>query len=182
MTLLENATDWLRVAIALAAYAGLRSGEVRALEVRDVDLKRNELHIRRAFSASEVLTPKSGDERLVPIAPPLRDILVEAARDKLPHARIVVLAGGATPSRQKVLRSLQDLERRIAKSKEMQVWSFHQLRHSFCSTLVRNGVSVEAVRVLAGHPDRKTTRSATSTPARPTSKPPCSRSHANKRT
>lgn len=43
-----------RQAIALAAYAGLRSGEVRALEVRDVDLKRNELHVRRAFSASEV--------------------------------------------------------------------------------------------------------------------------------
>jgi integrase len=156
--LLGNAKGWLRVAIALAAYAGLRSGEVRALEVRDVDLKRNELHVRRAFSAGEVLTPKSGDERLVPIAPPLRDILVEAARDKLPHARLVVRPDGATPSRQKVLRSLQDLETRIAKTKEMQVWSFHQLRHSFCSTLVRNGVSVEAVRVLAGHADLKTTQ------------------------
>ena len=158
VTLLGNAKGWLRVAIALAAYAGLRSGEVRALEVRDVDLKRNELHIRRAFSASEVLTPKSGDERLVPIAPPLRDILVEAARDKLPHARLVVRPDGATPSRQKVLRSLQDLETRIAKTKEMQIWSFHQLRHSFCSALVRNGVSVEAVRVLAGHADLKTTQ------------------------
>lgn len=123
-----------------------------------MDLKRNELHVRRAFSASEVLTPKSGDERLVPIAPPLPDILVEAARDKLPHTRLVVRPDGATPSRPKVLRSLQDLETRIAKTKEMQIWSFHQLRHSFCSALVRNGVSVEAVPVLAGHEDLETTQ------------------------
>jgi integrase/recombinase XerD len=157
VTLLENAKGWLRVAIALAAYAGLRSGEVCAIEVRDVDLKRNELHLRRASSAGEVLTPKSGDERLVAIAPPLRDILVEAARDKLPHARLVVRSDGAMPSRQKVLRSLQDLETRIAKTKKMQVWSFHQLRRSFCSALVRNGVSVEAVRVLAGRTHLKTT-------------------------
>ena len=48
-----------------------RVGRGSALEVRDVDLKRNELHVRRAFSASEVLTPKSGDERLV------RDVRIE---------------------------------------------------------------------------------------------------------
>ena len=40
----------------------------------------------------------------------------------------------------------------------MQIWSFHQLRHSFCSALVRNGVSVEAVPVLAGHENLETTQ------------------------
>jgi integrase len=34
--MLGKAEGWLRVAIALAAFAGLRQGEVRALEVRDV--------------------------------------------------------------------------------------------------------------------------------------------------
>jgi site-specific recombinase XerD len=29
--------------------------------------------------------------------------------------------------------------------------SFHSLRHFFCSALVRGGVNVEAVRILAGH-------------------------------
>lgn len=37
--MLANATGWLSVAVALGALAGLRQGEVRALEVRDVDLK-----------------------------------------------------------------------------------------------------------------------------------------------
>lgn len=152
--LLAHAQGWLRVAIALASYAGLRSGEVRALEARDVDLKKDELHIRRAFSASEVLTPKSGDERVVPIAPALRQLLVDACRSKLPQARLVVRSNGTTPRRQHVLATLLALQDRHG----LRRWSFHQLRHFFCSTLVRHGVGVEAVRVLAGHTDLKTTQ------------------------
>ena len=34
--MLANASGWLSVAVALGALAGLRQGEVRALEVRDV--------------------------------------------------------------------------------------------------------------------------------------------------
>ena len=64
--LLANAPGWLRPAIALAAYAGLRAGEVRALEVRDVDLVGDRILVRRAFSADEVLTPKSTNERVIP--------------------------------------------------------------------------------------------------------------------
>jgi integrase len=36
--MLTHARGWLRTAIALAALAGLRMGEVRALDVRDVDV------------------------------------------------------------------------------------------------------------------------------------------------
>jgi integrase len=53
-------------------------GEVRALEVRDVDLERGRLLVRRAFSSDEVMSPKSGDERVVPLNPELLQILTEA--------------------------------------------------------------------------------------------------------
>lgn len=85
--LVTGASGWFRLAIALAAYAGLRSGEVRALEARDVDLQGDRLLVRRAFSDKEVRTPKSGHERVVPIAEPLRLLLVDALRSKLPKAR-----------------------------------------------------------------------------------------------
>lgn len=39
---------WLRTAIALAVFAGLRMGEVRALEVRDVEVLGGRLFVRRA--------------------------------------------------------------------------------------------------------------------------------------
>lgn len=152
--MMEHASGWLRIAIALAAYAGLRCGEVRALEVQDVDLAASVLRVRRAFSGASVLTPKSGHERVVPIANELRAVLVEATRAKLPRARLVLNERGHTPSRQNVLTAL----RRLQDRHELRARSFHSLRHSFCSTLIRRGASVEAVRLLAGHSDLATTQ------------------------
>ena len=145
--LLASASGWLRIAIALSTNAGLRMGEVRALEVGDVDLARGLIVVRHAFSGSEVLSPKSGHERVVPIAPELRVILEEAMRLKLRKARIILNVKGNTPSRVNVLSSLKALERRIG----IREWSVHSLRHYFCTTLIRRGGSLEAVRVLAGH-------------------------------
>lgn len=152
--MLGHARGWLRLAIALASYAGLRMGEVRALEVRDVDLAHGLIHVRHALSEDEVTTPKSGHERVVPIAPPLLVALAEAVRSKLPRTRLVLNGEGNTPTRQSVLTRLKALQERQGLPER----SFHALRHFFCSALVRGGVNVEAVRVLAGHADLATTQ------------------------
>jgi integrase len=151
--MLQHANGWLRLAIALAAFAGLRMGEVRALEVRDVDQAGARLLVRRAMSANEVVTPKSGDERMVPMAPELAAMLADAVRLKLPAARVVVNREGRTPGRQHVLAALKKLQARHGLPER----SFHSLRHAFCSALVRGGASVEAVRLLAGHADLSVT-------------------------
>lgn len=145
--MLVGARGWLRVAVALGAYAGLRMGEVRALEVRDVDVDAGVIRVRRSLSEDEVVTPKSGHDRVVPIAEALRPVLADAIRDKLPRARIVVTENGTTPGRTYVLRRLKALQRRL----DLAAWSFHSLRHAFISELVRAGASVEAVRIVAGH-------------------------------
>ena len=80
--MLSAATGWIHTAIALAGYAGLRSGEVRALEVRDIDWKRGMLLVRRSLSEDEVTTTKSDKERRVPIAPCLAPILLRMARER----------------------------------------------------------------------------------------------------
>lgn len=48
-----------RLAFALAAYAGLRAGEVRALRRRDVDLKRRVITVRLSRTRGEEAPPKS---------------------------------------------------------------------------------------------------------------------------
>lgn len=58
----------LGVAVALSALAGMRMGEVRALEVRDVDFDQHRILIRRALSEEASLTPKNNHEREVPLA------------------------------------------------------------------------------------------------------------------
>jgi integrase len=145
--MLAHASDWLLVAIALGALAGLRMGEVRALEVQDVDFDEGCIHVRRALSEHEVLPPKSGDDRNVPMHPRLASILREAVRAKLPKVRIVTTSTGTTPTRQSTLARFKAL---LAKT-GLREWSFHALRHYFVSTLLRGGGSPEAVRMLAGH-------------------------------
>lgn len=145
--MLDGATGWLRVAIALAVNAGLRLGEVRALEVRDVDFDGGAIHVRRSLSENDPVTPKSGHERLVPMTRRLQEVLEDATRSKLPRARVIVTVAGSTPRRTLVLRRLKALQRRLG----LPGWSFHSLRHHFVSELVRAGASVEAVRLLAGH-------------------------------
>jgi len=142
-----SATGWLGLAIMLAGLAGMRSGEVRALEVRDVDLDGHRILLRRALSEDESLTPKSGDERVIPLVPELEERLREAVRSKLPKARVVLDDNGETPRRQKVLYSFK----KFLKAAGVKERSYHSLRHHFITELVRRGAGLEAVRMLAGH-------------------------------
>lgn len=144
---------WLRVASALAIYAGLRSGEVRAIEAGDVSLARGEIHVQRAISADQVSTTKSDEDRIVPIAPELDPILREALKGKKRTDRLVLTKNGTTPSRQNILWRLQRTEQRHG----VHSWSFHQLRHQFCTSLIRRGANIAAVQAVAGHQDVETT-------------------------
>lgn len=148
------AGDWLRVAIALGIYAGLRSGEIRALQVRDVDLRQGLLRIRRTLSGDQELPPKGNKDRNVPIVPELKPILEEACRRKLPKARVVLTSVGETPTRQSIWTRLDYLQ----KAHGLPHRSVHQLRHGFCTWTLRAGIDVESVRVLAGHTDLATTQ------------------------
>ncbi len=141
---LQTSRGWLRTAIALGGLAGMRQGEVRALEVRDVDLADDVLLVRRAFSGTDVLEPKGAKERRVPIAPALRPVLVEAIKGKLPRAKVVVDAKGRTPRRQEVLRCFKTLQGGKG-------WSFHSLRHYCLTNLLRRGADVRSVMQAAGH-------------------------------
>jgi site-specific recombinase XerD len=125
----------------------MRSGEVRGLEARDVDLEERRILIRRALSEDVSLTTKSDRERAVPLVPDLEVRLREAMKCKLPRARVVIAEDGQTPRRQEVLYRFQ----KFLEQEGLRRWSFHSLRHHFISELVRRGASLEAVRLLAGH-------------------------------
>ena len=152
--LLDGSEGWLRVAIALAVFGSQRNGEVRALRVMDVDFGGIVVNVRKAFSYDVVVTPKSGDERAVPLAEPLRAILIEAAKGKKPAERLVVDPGGRTPSRQRVYRAFIALQHKLGIAP---TWSFHSLRHGFGTHAARQGASIEAIREMMGHADLAST-------------------------
>jgi site-specific recombinase XerD len=78
---------------------------------------------------------------------------MEAKRNKLPNARVVVTPTGRTPSRQNLLNAL----RRVQRKAGLKTWNVHSLRHGFCSHMTRSKVSIETVRRMAGHSNLATT-------------------------
>jgi len=146
--LVAKASGWIRIALALGVYAGLRSGEIRALRVGDVNLDAGIIRVVRTLSADEEEEPKGDKQRIVPVVGPLAEILRIATARKGKDERVVVTSRGTTPCRQHVLSRLVELQVRLG---ARHTWSVHALRHAFCSHLVRVGIGVEAVRALAGH-------------------------------
>jgi integrase len=142
-----------RLAFALAAYAGLRAGEVRALRWRDVDLVARLLVVRLSRSKGQTSTPKSGHEREVPLAQPLLVLLRQA--DEARTARdLVAQTGHGKPWKES---GLLQAFRRAQKRAGIEGFRFHDLRHFFVTELFRRGGSAPAVQMLAGHLHLSTT-------------------------
>ena len=151
--LLGAAPRGLRLTVALCALAGLRQGEVRALQSGDVDFDQGLIWVRRAFSAQELVPPKGSRERVVPMVPELERLLREATAGRPARALLVSDERGRPLPRQRLLAQLKAFQKR----RGLTEWGFHALRHHFCSQLARKGANIEAVRVLAGHGSVRTT-------------------------
>ena len=155
--MIEGSSGWLRVAIALAAFAGLRMGEMRALEVQDVDLVAGCLSVRRAYSADEIVMPKGLNEELIPLAPVLRLILAEAVANKKHGDRVVSFSRkltNETPAEATVGNALHTLQTKLGIQPRR---SYHKLRHFFATAILRGGANVETLRRLMRHKELAST-------------------------
>ena len=131
--------------MALGAYAGLRAGEVRALTWGDVDLVQGTLTVRQATCRGVTASPKSGDQRLVPLAAPLRKLLMEA-KERSTSDLVATTAEGKPWGE----HGLIQVVKRASKRAGIGTWRFHDLRHYFCTQLFRSGASAPTVQALGG--------------------------------
>ena len=154
-TVLEKSSVSARLALGLAAFAGLRASEVRGLRWTDVDLKSRTVTVRRALTLGEETTPKSHHQRPIPIATPLFNLLTAAASKKhKPSAPVAVTAKGERWGESGLNQALKQAQKRADKSG----WSFHDLRHFFATELFRRGASAPVVQQLLGHSELSTTQ------------------------
>jgi integrase len=66
----------IRTGYAIGVLAGLRTGEVRALRWESIDLERRQIAVREAVGSNGQIGPtKSGETRVLPIAPSLLAVL-----------------------------------------------------------------------------------------------------------
>lgn len=140
--------------VFVAAYTGLRWGELSALRVRDLDVKRRRLAVNenavRVGSDLHVGTPKTHELRSVGYPAFLSELLARAAGEKPPHA--LLIGDGEThiqrprssgASRSWFMRALTDAG--------LPRMTIHDLRHTAASLAIASGANVKAVQRMLGH-------------------------------
>jgi integrase len=154
-----------RPIILTAIFTGLRASELRGLRWTDIDLKRNELHVRqRADRFNAVGQPKSeAGERVVPLPPPLAMALREH-RLACPKGSLDLVfpsAQGRVQSRQNIVRrGLQPAQITagvVTKSGKAKYPGLHSLRHFYASWCINRRVDgglelpLKLVQARLGH-------------------------------
>jgi integrase len=138
--------------VLLGGEAGLRCGEIMALEWADVDLNKRQLCVQRSDWKGHVTATKGGRLRYVPLTLRLANALREHRH--LRGTRVVCQRDGS-PLTQKIV---QDHVRRSARRAQLTKSGVHRLRHTFCSHLAMRGAPARAIQELAGHMDLSTTQ------------------------
>lgn len=145
-----------RALIVVAREAGLRKGEILALEWGDVDLVARTLTVRRSVwydnqSVAHVGAPKSGRERRIPMTS-----LLHATLSKHRHLRgkRVFCNDGSKPLTPGQIESFLATTCRRAGLRSI---GWHVLRHTFASHLAQRGASPKAIQELLGHSEMGTT-------------------------
>jgi integrase len=138
--------------VLLGGDAGLRCGEMIALEWADADFSKRQLCVQRSEWRGFVTVPKGGRLRYVPMTMRLAAAL--QAHRHLKSKRVLCQINGAPLTQDIVGESV----RRAARRAGVAVSGAHRLRHTFCSHLSMRGAPPRAIQELAGHRDLVTTQ------------------------
>lgn len=141
---MQNERMDIYVMCAVAGYAGLRFGEIAGLTAADIDLKGKILHVSKQYGlvSKNIYTFKpvksNNGFRDVPIPPTLLSILSE----------YLAVIEQSSDSRIFTIKESSYVNGRIKKYRPD--CSIHQLRHTYATLLLANGVDVKTVAALLG--------------------------------
>jgi integrase len=129
---LEAAPDWMRAPLALAAFTGMRRGELLGLQWKDVDMERRRAYLRET---------KNGSLRVVPLNELAFRVLASLPQGS-PGDMVLPAVDG---------QRLSVYTERLFKKLGINDASFHSLRHTAASWLVMQGIDLYTVSQLLGH-------------------------------
>lgn len=138
---------------ATALYAGLRSGELRALRWSAVDLSRNVIEVRESWDPKEgPVEPKTRrSRRRVPVPNILREQLhgLRQGKPDPPSETLVFPADDKTPFQPERLYRHADSAWHHAGIRDR--LRLHQARHTYASFMIAAGVNAKALSSFMGH-------------------------------
>lgn len=144
-----------QAAMGLAVYAGLRIGELIALDWSCVDLEARTLRVTQAWDekARVFLDAKTeaGQNRTVPIVGRLATLLADH-RVLMNHPETGLLFPGASDkSRPASAGRLRNRAAAAWKKAGLEPLGFHEGRHTFASLMIAAGVNAKALSTYMGH-------------------------------
>lgn len=149
------------LAVLFALKTGLRIGEICALKWRDVNLRENQISIQRTLQRvpqcddqSRVKTkietsgPKTQKaNRVMPISQNVKRLLVSLKKMQV-NNRYVFSKRGVAPCEPRLLTYHFH---KICRRSGLQLFRFHQLRHTFATRCLEASDNIVAVSALLGH-------------------------------
>jgi integrase len=148
--------------VTVAAFTGLRLGELRALRWRDVDFAKSTVHVRGNFTHGQKGTPKSGKVRSVPLIDQASVALDRlSTREHFTDAEDLVFCSETgdylndAPIRKAFYDALTAAGLGDKREGDDPI-VFHDLRHTF-GTLAVEAWPLHDVQAYMGHADIQTT-------------------------
>jgi integrase len=156
----------------LALSTGMRSGEIRGLEWKDIDFQNRVIHVRgtlvqNRYGFYKDLPKTSSSYRDIPMIDNVYHLLKERRinqmekklllgpdwkpLDKLEN--LVITTDTGKPLGKTYLNNgIKTIIKRIEKSGQTFAYiSFHGLRHSFATRCIENGMEPQVLKVILGH-------------------------------
>ena len=139
----------------VAAFTGLRMGELLALRWRNVDFPAARLVVEASWSAGQLTSPKSRKFRSVPLADQPAGVLAQlAVRERFTGRDVLVFCSAIGDYLDG--SALRRRYRRAQAAAGLHPLRFHDLRHSFGSLVIRE-FDLASVKAFMGHAKITTT-------------------------
>lgn len=132
-----------RLLLHFLYYAGLRLDEVRNLQVQDIDIPREIIHLK---------TAKGSKERIIFLHERIKELL---AMQDLKEGLLFRSQQGKKYVKRSIQAIVETATKKAGISKNV---TPHTLRHSFATHLLEGGADIRYIQALLGHANLKTTQ------------------------
>ena len=154
-----------KLAFKVAAFYGLRAGEISGLRVCDIDPDSDMLYVRHSYSEVDGLkTTKNKESRELPVEHSLALQLLNHARENPAFGEMSYVFWSVKDYSRPITpgyyadcfyKALEQIGISEAERKERNI-IFHSLRH-FCATILKQRTDTETVMAIMGHKSAKMT-------------------------